>query len=226
MTVEYSKQTISSPNPIARFAHRTRYQLSLQLALEHIGLEPSALLDYGCGQGDFLKLAHQNNPHVRLVGYDPESTYKADTFQSVSSVDELADESIDVLTSFEVLEHLYDEERLLFYASATRLLKPDGVLLVSVPIIGGPTLLLKELNRMMLFRRQSDYSLNEIIASSFFGKPARRADNPRVSHKGFDFSSVEAEISSRFELERLVFSPFKKLPWYFNSQVFYLARRK
>lgn len=52
--VGYSKQTLESPNPIARYAHRKRYELSVGKAIKVLGKNAS-LLDYGCGEGDFLK---------------------------------------------------------------------------------------------------------------------------------------------------------------------------
>ena len=77
--------------------------------------------------------------------------------------------SVDVVCCFEALEHLYDDEITAFAGQAQRVLAPGGEMTVSVPVIGGPTLLLKEANRAILFRRRSDYSVGELLAASFAG---------------------------------------------------------
>ena len=54
MGVEYSKQTINHPNPIARFAHRNRHRKSISLATYILKSQTQGIIDYGCGQGDFI----------------------------------------------------------------------------------------------------------------------------------------------------------------------------
>src|SRR5882757_972932 len=73
----------------------------------------ATLLDYGCGQGRFLnELAvefKKDQPNISLLGYDPIMSAKFDGYQVVSNQDEMAPESVDVITSLEVCEHLTDE---------------------------------------------------------------------------------------------------------------------
>ena len=73
-TVPYEKQTVDSPNPIARFAHRARLKRSKRLLMSLLG-ESAVLLDYGCGQGRFLHDIASDikvqKPGVVLLGYDP-----------------------------------------------------------------------------------------------------------------------------------------------------------
>ncbi len=103
---------------------------------------------------------------------------------------------------------------------------PGGEVLISVPVIGGPTLLLKEANRAVLFRRRSDYSVGELLAASFGGRPAPRPDDIRVTHKGFDFRALVDRLGERFEVGDVARSPFPALPWWLNSQVFARLRRR
>jgi hypothetical protein len=105
------------------------------------------------------------------------------------------------------------------------MLAPGGQLLISVPIIGGPPLLAKELNRMVLFRRRSDYSTRELLAASLAGRPAARPDDIRVTHKGFDHRRVLAGLGEGFTAEDAACCPFPALPWWLNSQWFALLRR-
>ena len=131
--------------------------------------------------------------------------------------------SIDLLVAFEVLEHLTNPEIEEFTEIVQTILSKDGTLLISVPIIGGPTILMKEINRMILFRRKTDYGFGELMQCVFFGKAAPRTDNVKTSHKGFDFRSLQQKLERDFFIETICLSPFLHLPWYFNSQIFWKA---
>ncbi len=221
--VAYSRQTLDTANPIARYAHRQRYRLSLDRAAAEVP-EGGTVLDYGCGEGTFLNALGEARPDVRLLGFDPESGHVPDRYELVTDMADVAAASVDLLCCFETLEHLYDGEIATFAAAAARVLTPGGRLLVSVPVIGGPPLLLKELNRSIMFRRRSDYRAGELLAASFAGRPAARPDNIRVTHKGFDHRAVLAKLDG-FGVEESACSPFHRLPWWLNSQAFTVLRR-
>jgi len=70
----------------------------------------------------------------------------------------------DLITAFEVCEHLTDAETERFLSNAQHFIKTDRKLIISVPIMIGGSLILKELNRSILFRRASEYSITELIA--------------------------------------------------------------
>ena len=218
-TVSYAAQTLESPNPIARYAHRRRYEASFARVTSEVR-DGGTVLDFGCGQGDFLNTLADLRPDLTLIGFDPESGHEADRYAPVDDVDAVPPGSVDLVCCFETLEHLDDDEIASFLDAAGRVLVPGGEILVSVPVIGGPPLLLKEANRAILFRRRSDYSARELLAASFAGRPAPRPDDIRVSHKGFDFRGLLAKLGDRFEVREVTHSPFAALPWWLNSQVF------
>jgi|RhiMethySRZTD1v2_1073278.scaffolds.fasta_scaffold01640_7 SAM-dependent methyltransferase len=218
-TVSYSAQTLETPNPVARYAHRQRYKLSFERTTADVPVG-GTVLDYGCGQGDFLNTLADLRPDLALLGFDPESDHQPDRYAAVRSMDEVPDASVDLLCCFETLEHLYDDEIQGFLDDAARVLAPGGEVSVSVPVIGGPTLLLKEANRVVLFRRPSDYSARELAAASLLGRPAPRPADIRVTHKGFDHRALLDRLGERFEVTDVARSPFPVLPWWLNSQVF------
>ena len=224
-TVSYSAQTLETPNPVARYAHRQRYKVSFDRVTSDVR-PGGTVLDYGCGQGDFLNALADLRPDLTLLGFDPESDHQPDRYAAVRSMDEVPDGSVDLVCCFETLEHLYDDEIASFLAETERVLVPSGEVLISVPVIGGPTLLLKEANRAVLFRRRSDYSVGELLAASFRGRPAPRPDDIRVTHKGFDFQALVDRLGERFEVGDVARSPFPALPWWLNSQVFARLRRR
>lgn len=225
MKIDYARQTLETPNPVARFAHKKRYKLSVVSALSALR-EGGSLLDYGCGKGHFLDRIVSLRQDAKLYGYDPESRHASEAYQVIDSTSRLEGGRIDVICCFEVLEHLYAHEKEQFYSEASRLLSDSGRIIISVPVIGGPTVLLKEMNRAVLFRRGSDYSPKELFLASFFGIPATRPDNPRVTHKGFDFGDIEKELRGRFLMQKKEYCPFPVLPWYMNSQVFFTCVKR
>jgi hypothetical protein len=221
--VEYRRQTVDTPNPIARFAHRQRYRLSLDRVAQELR-QNATVLDYGCGDGEFLQSLADLRPDLSLYGYDPESGHTANGYRAVQDMGEISAESIDLVCCFETLEHLYEDEIAEFLGDSTRVMKDDARMTVSVPVIGGPPLLLKELNRMVLFRKATDYSLGELAAASLRGRPAPRPVDIRHSHKGFDFRALGERLAERFAITEVAYSPFGRLPWWLNSQVFYFLR--
>jgi SAM-dependent methyltransferase len=223
-TVSYAAQTLDTPNPIARYAHRQRYKASFERVTGEVR-DGGTVFDYGCGEGDFLNTLADLRPDLTLIGFDPESGHEAERYTAIDDPATVAAASVDLVCCFETLEHLYDAEIASFLGTADRVLVPGGEILISVPVIGGPTLLLKEANRAVLFRRRSDYAPRELLAASLAGRPAPRPDDIRVTHKGFDFRALLARLGERFEVADVTCSPFPALPWWLNSQVFARLRR-
>ncbi|VVM06541.1 hypothetical protein MAMC_01139 [Methylacidimicrobium cyclopophantes] len=221
--VPYAKQTVCSPNPLARFSHRTRHAVALRLATE-TAPPRGALLDFGCGDGHFLRQCALRRPDLRLFGFDPGwEGASSEGCVIVRSLAELPDHQCDAICAFEVLEHLFESELDEFFSESRRLLRPGGRWILSVPIIGGPTLLLKELNRCLLFSRWSEYTARELWRASFLGIPAPRASDRKGSHKGFDFRQLEERLSREGKVLVRGRSPFPWAPWWCNSQAFYVA---
>jgi hypothetical protein len=75
----------------------------------------------------------------------------------------------------------------------------------------------------MLYRRNyTGYGFRD-LAHSTFGIPIERPADPRHTHTGFDFRWLMRIIAESFTIHRVDCSPFRDLPWYFNSQVFLVA---
>jgi 2-polyprenyl-3-methyl-5-hydroxy-6-metoxy-1,4-benzoquinol methylase len=216
----YDAQTINARNPLARFAHRNRIRRSLALALARMG--SGKLLDYGCGSGVFVSEVVARHPGC-AVGYEPYMTERARA--SLPIFDSRAEVELygpyNLITLFETIEHLSEEELGSFLELAERVLTPRGGILISAPIEIGPALIFKDLNRFALRRKQSEHRLLELLKAAILGIPARRAENLKTSHRGFDFRRVRNDLRTRgWETEVVAYGPLPSGSWYGNSQVY------
>lgn len=130
--------------------------------------------------------------------------------------------SVDVVGAFEVLEHVTDDELRDFLAEARAVLKPGGKLLVTVPIMYGLALPVKELSRALLHRRLSDTPALDLVKATF-GIPIARAADRLSSHRGFDFRWLRGRIAETFRIADETRSPFAMAPWWVNSQAIFIA---
>lgn len=98
------------------------------------------LLDYGCGTGYFLAASQKAGWQVAGLEPDPGARNLAQqrTGQPISGGDlsQFEAASFDAITLWHVLEHIHDLTGTL--RQLTRLLKPDGVLIVAVPNADSP----------------------------------------------------------------------------------------
>lgn len=136
MDLESIKQfEIDHPSPNPATAH-VQHILRMQ---EIVGQSPR-LLDFGCGSGEFLKIAS-------IFGFDSVGVDRSAARRKLASL-EIAndltevDGDFDVITMFEVLEHLDDPLDVL--ELLTKRLRPNGVFVVEVPDCTGVTGIITE----------------------------------------------------------------------------------
>jgi SAM-dependent methyltransferase len=227
--ISYERQTLESRNPAKRFAHQARLRRAADLAIEYLPKNGS-LLDFGAGPVKLLNDVQHRRPDVRARGYDKFMTPRFEGIEYVARLDALPSGSVDVMTAFEVMEHLTDEGVQALLDEARRLLTGAGCLIVSVPIVYGPITLVKEASQMVAFRRGLDYSVPElcrVVVGLPIGRPmdpAQCKEGYLKTHKGFDFRQLRSTIAEAFTIERELLSPFPGLSWIVNSQIFFVAR--
>ncbi|WP_244848789.1 bifunctional 2-polyprenyl-6-hydroxyphenol methylase/3-demethylubiquinol 3-O-methyltransferase UbiG [Caballeronia sp. SL2Y3] len=221
--ISYEEQTVNSINPLARFAHRTRMTMATELVT---GLCPArgTVLDFGAGPGLFLHTLGESRRDITLIGHDK---FMAPAFAEVKyaeSLDTVASQSVDVLTAFEVCEHLYPREVDALLDDAARILKTDGALVISVPIMYGLAIAPKVSNWMIRSRTlKSEYTPAELL-KAMIGMRVSRPANPRTTHKGFDFRELRELVSERFVVDAVHTSPVRHAPWWVSSQYFMVCR--
>lgn len=94
------------------------------------------LLDVGCGTGDFLRTAKENNWNISGIepNLDARKIANSKTENAVydtAQLNEFQPNSFDVITLWHVLEHLPNLKEQL--QTFNRLLKPNGYLVIAVP---------------------------------------------------------------------------------------------
>jgi 2-polyprenyl-3-methyl-5-hydroxy-6-metoxy-1,4-benzoquinol methylase len=105
-------------------------------------IEGAVVVDVGCGTGLFVREASRRFPDKTIIGvdYSDDNIRVAQLLHPLLAVRfrrmsayrlEFAEASVDCITMQEVLEHL--EGAALAVKEANRVLRPDGVLVVSVP---------------------------------------------------------------------------------------------
>ncbi len=107
-SVKYISHSSAGSGPFGSIYFLIRYfTLKWKFALIKPYLHGGSLLDYGCGTGNFLKEAIQNNCAVQGVEPSTEARKKISSpIPVVSSLHELPSIQFDVITLWHVLEHV------------------------------------------------------------------------------------------------------------------------
>jgi SAM-dependent methyltransferase len=244
----YATKQIFCRDPFIAFSHRRRFELGLKLAARFAGQH---ILDYGCGDGTFLALlAATPTAPADALGAEIDQFQVADCttrlggraglrFALISALD--ADEHrerYDGVVCMEVLEHVVELDAVI--DRLRRVLKPGGILLVSVPVETGLPLLLKQAARRVAGWRgigdypgTSPYTLSEYWRSLWAGDRqhlVRRVygsdrGSPFHDHKGFNWMALRARLARQFSLEATMASPFPWLGPHLATQVWFVMRK-
>ena len=205
------------------FFHRIRLKRLLQIA--HT-IDGGKVLEIGCM--DLLFYHRLNKKYVKYVGIDlnwhalalAQTSKNRLGWRNVELVKGNAEilpfsaESFDLIFAFETVEHINDEEAAI--SEITRVLKPGGTLVISVPIEFGLALLLKALARVIL-RRRRRYSFHELITAAILCRPGKIE---RDEHKGYDYRDTVKHLRKfHINLVKLYRYPFKWLPDKLNGGI-------
>ena len=127
------------PQKIARHADQlSRFWWTYLRVMRPLAIRrPGRHLDFGCGPGDYLAFARSQGWETVGIEYSEESARyaRARGFEVVleSQMDDLPDESFDLITMNHSLEHVLKPKDV--FASVARKLRPGGTLSVEVPCL-------------------------------------------------------------------------------------------
>lgn len=113
-----------------------KVNLKHKLKIATKGLQVGKLLDIGCGVGDFIHVAEQQG--WKCLGVEPSDDAKTIARKRIKAniinsevLEEIPDESFDVITMWHVLEHVDDLKWQI--EQLRRLIKPNGRIVIAVP---------------------------------------------------------------------------------------------
>jgi SAM-dependent methyltransferase len=233
----YERKQLFSPSRLMRWSHGRRFEMARRL-VDRLG--GRTLLDYGCGDGTFLKRVHD------LVAECVATDVFLDDFPRASNVRALAireldashDGKYDLVFCMEVLEHCLEADVEVALDNLRRLVAPRGSVVISVPIEIGPTLLGKHAMRLFLGSRNigdykwtDGYHLRDLVKMVFAGQETSMM-RPVYSegaftghqHTGFNWKTLRKRIEARFVIAETHFTPLAWTRGLASSQVWFVAR--
>ena len=246
----YARKQLYCPSGIVAWSHGSRFRLAAKLAIAaRAGGAPGKLLDFGCGDGTFVAMAHTH--FAETVGADVDAeqivecrarlgALRGVRFVTTALLDAAEHAgAYDVVMCMEVLEHCTDQDRARVLGRLRRLVAAGGRIIISVPIEVGPALVGKQVFRALAawrghgdYHHRETYTPREMIAAALarpnlaraiYTVTGRNGAYTYCGHKGFDWRVLEREIRERFSVERRLFSPLPLVGSLLNSQVWFVC---
>lgn len=240
--MKYSEETIGNQNFLKRFSHKSRFKESAKLLNSYKDNHNTSILDFGSGNGYFIKYLIDKKFIFDFSAYDADPEDKQITemkklffdnnIENVNIYNDynLIQKKFNIISCLETLEHFnqIDQKKLLIQMK--NLLNEDGIILISVPIEVYFSGFLKMIFRFLINQSQENSSISNIF-NTLFGRPINSIDNIKTlktqdmqyrnTHVGFYYFNLINLIKSlNFKIEEIRYSPFPFLKSYLNSQIF------
>jgi SAM-dependent methyltransferase len=188
------------------------------------------VVDYGAGDGYLLtELARRFKP-AEMWAFEPQSVNEVralvgSSANIVETPGELPSSHFDKVFCLEVLEHLPPETMDAALTHMRRIVKPQGRVIVSVPIEMGVPGLFKNLVRIGT-RHPHDGTTFPAVMNSLFGRSSKiervRWGDYFPSHIGWDHRRLPQVLREHgFRVESTTASPVAALGSWLNSQITY-----
>lgn len=205
------------------------------LNLAHID-ENKTVLDLGCADGPFLPTLNRYGNIVigldfsqgllsrakSLLNHKNHPLKKPFLLNSDARRLPFKENCIDIIFCLETFEHVPNSIELI--EEIFRILKPNGELIYSIPIVIGFALLLRQFIKkiLRLIKRGqplgASYTLKELFINGFLKKPPKERNyqllfiNNEVkfhyTHKNFDWRNIQLLINKKFKQVKVIYSPF------------------
>jgi len=238
--MKYSEITFQDKNPIKRWLQKQRLISALKI-IEKSDNIPDVICDFGAGNGELCKLLSKYYPNSQIICYEPtanllheakENLKGISNISIIQNTNSLKNESIDIVFSLEVFEHLPFEETTFALQSISTLLKQNGQLVIGVPVEIGLPALYKGLFRMVRRYGAFDANMKNIIVSFFGNPPTNRPINEITpgfnyyfEHVGFDYRKLIKILEKYFLTIRISSSPFSHIGTWLMPEVYFTLKK-
>lgn len=131
--ISHHQDSGSLKEKIYKFAQRFNLNYKSNILLQYLP-SGTAVLDYGCGAGEFLKFIDDD---FNILGYEPNysarkaAESKIGKSKLITEISEIPDAALDAVTMWHVLEHIENQEDVL--NNMYKKLKINGLLFIAVP---------------------------------------------------------------------------------------------
>jgi len=225
----YSEKINSTP--FQKMTHSARFEVATDI-LAREGLGPKEVLDFGTGDGKIFGYYLRVNSECKYTGYDTAKSMleQADdvvreNVELISDLNEIKERRYSYISCLETLEHIPDEKLLETLLLFRTLLKPNGTLVISVPIESGISALLKQIIRKVSGQSERVATPWTIFLSTIYLTSRIKRDQRDPGHTGFDYIKTRKLIEkSGLKIEKTIYSPFRALKGFINSQIFWICK--
>ncbi|MEK6916223.1 MAG: class I SAM-dependent methyltransferase [Nanoarchaeota archaeon] len=137
MPEDHMDKLYTSKNPCVRYIHEKRLKIIVNSIPNKNNLK---ILDAGCGEGHLLQKLYEKNKKYNYIGIDITEAAllkakKRCPYANIKKMNlsrlEFRNNSFDVITCTEVIEHIYEYERV--FSEFKRVLKKGGSLILTFP---------------------------------------------------------------------------------------------
>ena len=236
----YENITTNDPNPVKRWLQRRRFSDALRIWKKPRHNELLHVLDFGGGNGELLRQMEVSSS-ISATLYEPTLSLMSEAKQRLSNRDDITfiestavlhEGTYDYVFCLEVFEHLPDKETEQALAEIQRLVKPDGLVVIGVPIEIYFPALVKGIFRMSRRYGDFDATLGNVFSAMIGQPPLQRPTteiavgfNYHFQHLGFDFRYLQRQIAKSFLIKKKWYSPFPIFGSMLNSEVYYLLQK-
>ena len=195
---------------VKNLTHILRLRTIKNLVQKKINWSVEKYADVGCSNGYITDILARQVSAKKTVGFDYSESieiasrkfpnYEFEYLDITQSQSLQAD--FDLVTCFETLEHVGNTYQALL--NIKKLMGKKSVAIISIPIEIGAIGLLKYLIKRFLYRYElplncGDFEYFKALISGKDISQYRRIEDTYGSHFGFDYRSVDAEISKLYE---------------------------
>lgn len=237
----YANLTFKDPNPFKRWLQRQRLSSAVRLCTDTT-FRSMLICDFGAGNGELCKVLSTLYLNSNFICYEPTPTYLSEAQQNLNSlscqvdfcqdIDTIAEKTVDLVFCLEVFEHLPPRETYEAIQKILRILKPEGKIIIGVPVEIGFPALYKGVFRMLRRYGKFDANIQNVIASFFLSPPKQRPVDEITpgfqfhhEHMGFDWRHLRKELGKYVDIRKISASPFTFLGHWLMPELYFLAEK-